>query len=293
MFQTRIILKRFLICLILIFTSLVQYGQIIADHTVVDKFDDIPLYYMNEVKKMWFVPAGESHSLGCVNGLVDLESLYPAFDVGYSYQGTPESYTTSHLRIARVTWGDVDHSTGWIWGDYGEEDWFETTASVTQTKAGIKYCHDHGLEMSAFGFFWCWDPTFIDAAPYLAATQAYIDYCAANGYGTKIYFETGPVDQVNSSGETGYNKYLEYEAIRNYVKSNPTRILFDFADILSYDDNGSGPNTATWNGHTYPIITTTNNNPPDVGHISYAGQLRIAKAVWWMLARMAGWDGEK
>ncbi len=28
-----------------------------------------------------------------------------------------------------------------------------------------------------------------------------------------------------------------------------------------------------------------------IGHISNAGALRLAKAMWWMLARMAGWDG--
>jgi hypothetical protein len=28
-----------------------------------------------------------------------------------------------------------------------------------------------------------------------------------------------------------------------------------------------------------------------VGHISAAGALRLGKAIWWMLARIAGWDG--
>ena len=31
--------------------SILQYGQIIADHTIVDKFDDIPQYYIDEVKE--------------------------------------------------------------------------------------------------------------------------------------------------------------------------------------------------------------------------------------------------
>ena len=28
-----------------------------------------------------------------------------------------------------------------------------------------------------------------------------------------------------------------------------------------------------------------------MGHISDAGTIRLAKAMWWMLARIAGWDG--
>jgi hypothetical protein len=59
---------------------------------------------------------------------------------------------------------------------------------------------------------------------------------------------------------------------------------------LSYDDNGTKA-TATWNGHTYPVITPTNLSPTEGFHFSNAGALRLAKAAWWMLARIAGWDG--
>ena len=56
-------MKKVLIFLILSHFSILQYGQIIADHTVVDKYDDIPQYYIDKVKKMWLVIAGESHQL--------------------------------------------------------------------------------------------------------------------------------------------------------------------------------------------------------------------------------------
>ena len=127
---------------------------------------------------------------------------------------------------------------------------------------------------------------------YLAATQEYIDYCATNGYPTKVFFTTGPVDDYSGyfGLETMYQATLKYERIRDYVKADQTRILFDYADILCYDDNGT-PTTRTWNGHTYPYITTTNLGDASIGHIGSAGAIRLAKAMWWMLARMAGWDG--
>ena len=85
--------------------------------------------------------------------------------------------------------------------------------------------------------------------------------------------------------------HVDHESIRTYVEADASRILFDYADILCYNDDGS-TNTTTWNGHTYPIITTTNLTPTDAAfHISNAGAIRLAKAMWWMLARMAGWDG--
>jgi len=306
-------------------------GQIIADHTVVDKYDDIPQYYIDQVKKMWLSYAGESHSKAVRTGLALLESQNSVYQVNVTESGTPEGFTSSHLRASRATWGDLNNSSGWVYG-YGEEDWWTNSTAISRTKAGITYCNTNGPKLSAIGFGWCYDPTdgypsatadpvygvrwfgvsfgsssgdivawglddddnsitgnVVNLNTYLSATQQYIDHCAANGYDTKVFFTTGPVDIV--TGDAGYQNHLKMEAIRNYVKADPSRILFDYADILCYDDNGS-LTTTTWNGHTYPIITKTNLGDASIGHIGSAGAIRLAKAMWWMLARIAGWDGE-
>ncbi|MBN1181530.1 MAG: hypothetical protein JXB49_04525, partial [Bacteroidales bacterium] len=45
--------------------SINGYNQsIIADHTVVNKFEDIPQQYIDSVKRMWVQVLGESHSAG-------------------------------------------------------------------------------------------------------------------------------------------------------------------------------------------------------------------------------------
>ncbi|MDZ7634151.1 MAG: fibronectin type III domain-containing protein [Bacteroidales bacterium] len=44
-------------------------SQIIADHTIVDRYDEIPQQYIDEVKKMWLVYAGESHARAIRVGL--------------------------------------------------------------------------------------------------------------------------------------------------------------------------------------------------------------------------------
>ena len=284
-------MKRILSIVILARLPFILNGQIIADHTVVDKYDDIPQYYIDQVKKMMLVVAGESHSLGYMNGLVRLGSINPAYAVNYTYQGTPESYTSSHLRATRATWGDVNNTTGWMYS-YGEEDWYKTSGAVTQTRAGITYCRDNNLEMSAFGFGWCYDGAETNMTDYLSATQSYIDHCRTNGYNTKVFFTTHAIDDWNArADETSYLKSLANIAIRDYVASGSDRILFDYADILCYDEGSEVPNTISWNGHTYPVITVANDIPDDLGHISATGQLRLAKAMWWMLARIAGWNG--
>ena len=240
---------------------------------------------------MWLVYAGESHSAAIRTGLALLESINPKFQVNITEAGTPESYTDSHLRASCATWGDLTRSTGWIYS-YGEEDWFTSSTAINRTKSGITYCNTHSLVIAAMGLGWCWDTeinTTDEFNLYLNATDEYITHCTNNSYSTKVFFTTGTVDGY--TGLTGYSKHLGYELIRAHVSGGNNRILFDYADILCYDDNSEVPNTTSYDGHVYPIITTTNSLPEQTGHISNAGALRLAKAMWWMLARIAGWDG--
>lgn len=267
-------------------------GQIIADHTVVDKFDDIPQSYIDLIKRMWLVIPGESHSQGYRTGLALLESSFPAYSVSVVESGIPEPFTTTNLRVSRATWGDLNNSSGWIY-NYGEEDWWTSQEAISRTKAGITYCNTHDLKIDVLGFGWCYDPEITDVTDYLKVTQEYIAYCASNGYSTKVIFTTGPVDDAGGLApeEALYYLILRNDAIRNYVKQSPDRILFDYADILCYDDGSNVINTRTWNGHSFPYITNTNLGDGTIGHVGSVGAVRLAKAMWWMLARIAGWDG--
>jgi len=61
----------------------------IADHTIVDRFDDIPQQYIDLVKKMWVTVPGESHSSAYRAGMELLETRYPAYAVSVVGSGTP------------------------------------------------------------------------------------------------------------------------------------------------------------------------------------------------------------
>jgi hypothetical protein len=124
----------------------------------------------------------------------------------------------------------------------------------------------------------------------LNATADYIDFCKKNKYVTKVVYTTCPPHGFYYD-ESGYQGHLKQEYIRNYVKADPTRILFDYADILCYDDDGTTAST-TWNGHIFPSLTIKNLGDESIGHISSVGAIRLAKAQWWLLARIAGWDGK-
>lgn len=299
-------------------------SQIIADHTIVADYDKIPANYMAEVKKMMVCFPGESHSEAYRTGMTLLEEL----DLDYSCNiSTGEAYTDLYLR---VNYGSATGERAWFtWNAYPVE--LQPSARNT-IKNMIKEYSDMGHPIHALGFGWCWDmvagdpssatdPVFgchwwgwsgggpegslcwgldetdktvtantVCLITYLNATEDYIAYCKENGYVTNIIFTTGPVDTYYK-GEAGYQGYLKHEAIRNFVKADSTRILFDYADILCYDDDGKLTATS-WNGHTFPGITPTNLGNKKIGHIGEQGAIRLAKAQWWMLARIAGWNGK-
>lgn len=136
---------------------------------------------------------------------------------------------------------------------------------------------------------------------YLNATMQYIKHCSDSGYNTKVFFTTGPVDGGGNYGESGYQRYLKHEYIRKFINENDSLILFDYADILTWG-NDSSQNLIAWNDHggtvqTFPYIHPDNmldldgTYAEDGDHIGQRGAVRLAKALWVMLARIAGWEG--
>jgi hypothetical protein len=304
-------------------------SQIIADHTIIDDFDGIPSNWIDSVKTMLVAFPGESHSAAYRTGLTLLEAQDATYacevgeglsatdqylrveDMGFigeDYFFTWEAYpvgsrptpASTMLKGMITSYNSAGHPYsvfGFAWcndltsSDYGNSANADPTLDV------------HWYGRSAGGpdgnLYWGIDDedvtqtgNDVSLQTYFRALEEFIDHCAINSPTTKIVFTTGPVDEIYGEfiGEAGYQGHLKHEAIRAYVKADSTRILFDYADILCYDNDGT-PTTQTWSGHTYPFITTTNYGDASIGHISSTGAIRLAKAQWWLLARIAGWDG--
>jgi hypothetical protein len=330
-------MRRAVLILVLAQVSLVNYCQIVADHTVVDKYDRIPQQYIDAVKKMLVDIAGESHSAGYRNGLDLLELLDNKFQA-LTYSGTPPASSTQYLRLGK-------HA------DVGEATFYTTQTAINAYKSHLTAQKNTGNPYSVVGFGWCWDMTWQNAPggtkdpvhnvrwagsseggpdgnmrwglnsadktltgnsvcmdTYLDAVEQYIKHCTDNGYPTKVIFTTGPVDneESNMAGtENGFQREIKHDYIRSYVNANNSRILFDYADILCYNNSGV-KYIANWNdGGTlrshanihpdnmkdYDVSWNPITHTEDGDHIGEVGALRLAKAMWWMLARIAGWDG--
>lgn len=107
-------MKRTYIFLVLWQVSLINYGQIIADHRIVADYDKIPQQYIDAVKKMWVEISGASHGTAYCYGADYLELLDNKFQAYYQSSGTPEGNTSLHLRINQAMWGNYLNETGWI-----------------------------------------------------------------------------------------------------------------------------------------------------------------------------------
>ena len=290
----------------------VQTGAIIADHNVVDLYDTIPVEYLNEVKKMLLGIYGESHGDAYRIGQDELELLNSLYTVQTSTSILPVGDNTS-LRVSEL--------------NGGEEDFYTTQGVIGNAITFLQTQRDSGNPISAFGFGWCWDMTWhnspggtidpvfnvrwagssvggsdgdvrwgldggdtaltgnsVNMDTYLSAVEQYNTAVPE----TVTFFTTGPVDG-NCNTENGYQRYVKHGYMRDYVTAN-NKVLFDYADILTHDADGS-QTTGIWNGNSMACITPTNLGSADVGHIDTVGAVRLAKAMWWMLARISGWDG--
>jgi hypothetical protein len=340
-------------------------GPIIADHTVVDQYDEIPQYWLDQVKKMFLNTPGESHSTTYGLGLDLLEAQDPNYRATNYYAAQPPPENGQGLRVSRWIYGnDAPPNNPTLFQFTGEAQWYTwhawdpaaaaenvTAASnAVLIKNHIAYTHDNSIEITAIGFGWCWDmswrnspggeidpeygvrwagssvggpvegtesPGFgqrwglndadtaltgnpVNMDDYLAATEEYIAWAETNSPNTRVFFTTGAVDWEPSwvghnNSERGYQREIKQQYIRDYVNAND-KILFDYADILTHNDAGE-LYTETWNGHEYPQLHPDNMKALDGTprlegyHTGEVGALRLAKAMWWLLARLAGWDG--
>ena len=128
--------------------------------------------------------------------------------------------------------------------------------------------------------------------------QEYLDAMAAfqEAHPEIIFiYMTGHAQQ---GGKKGYNRYLRNNQIRKWVKEHTkkNRVLFDFADLDSWWYN---PTTNKWEHSTYQYrdgsktVNVPIEHPHFHGgqacHTTYESCEQKGKAIWWMMAMLAGW----
>jgi hypothetical protein len=226
---------------------------LIADHEAAAHFEDIPSTYLAQAKADYRVFYGHtSHGSQLVTGMNMVDS------------GPGELNLREN--------DGVDLGSG---GDLG---WVDITRAVLD---------ETGSDINLVLWSWCGGVSENTAAgidAYLdAMNQLEQDYPAV----TFVYM-TGHLDGSGADG----NLHARNAQIRAYCQDHD-KILYDFADIESYDPAGNyypdGSDACEWcvawcASHTCPGCA-------DCQHSECINCYQKGRAFWWLMARIAGWNG--
>jgi len=257
-------------------------AELIIDHRCIN-LNSIPAESIDAAKKNLHIAYSHtSHGSQITDGMTGL----------VSFKGTGYSWNNGG------SGGALDLHDYAMSGDLGAPD---RTSWANQTRTYLAANKDVNVVI----WSWCGQvstSTEADITTYLNLMEA-----LENDFkNVKFVYMTGHLD---GTGLTG-NLHQRNEQIRTYCKTNK-KILFDFADIESYnpdgvyfgakkpndacdyDNDGNGSMESNWaiqwqNSHTqgkdWYNCSSAHSQPLNANQKAYAS--------WWLWARLAGWDGK-
>jgi hypothetical protein len=232
-------------------------GGLLVDHTSAAAFDDIP-----------------------ESAFADAKATLSIF-YGHTSHG---SQLVTGMNMLDTGSGSVtlEENDGVDLGHTGDLAWVDITREVLDRP-------DSGVNV----VMWSWCAGVSDNTE--EGINAYLD--AMDGLeseypGVVFVYMTGHLDGTGPSG----NLYVRNNQIRDYCTSNG-KVLFDFADIESYDPDGTyypdGSDWCEWcegwcATHTCPDMDCVDD--ADCAHSMCFNCYQKGRAFWWMMARLAGWE---
>ena len=221
---SQLMIKFVLVAILFLFSQTVYGAAIIIDHDCTD-FGQIPDVWINDAKNnLHIVYQHTSHGSQLVTGMNALEN-YP--DFGAKYEWTDNG--SSGL--------DFDDSGIPGCADLSQGDWIDANG-VTPWVTATRNLLDNAANYHVNVVMWSWcSINNHDIQRYLDNMEILISEYGQGGskpraadHPVKFIFMTG---HAEGQGETGFI-YNANQQIRQHCVNNE-RILFDFADIESYD----------------------------------------------------------
>jgi hypothetical protein len=179
--------------------------------------------------------------------------------VGGNISGGLDALRTSNAKYDRSRWAFLDR------GNPGWQAKVDDLVSFTAANSGsydvlsLKFC-------------------FIDPDANFAYYRDKLLWLESTYPSKRFVWWTIPIETSGNSARQTFN-----DTVRTYARANG-KLLFDIADIESYNAAGNKRTDASGREIMWPEWTS------DGGHLSDAGAKRVASAWWWLMARIAGWN---
>ena len=279
--------KIFFLLLALPWLALQAYAQeaIIIDHTCTD-LSQVPDYWIQQAKTNLRIGYGHtSHGSQLVTGIEAFRG-----DPGSLYYFTYSGWGLQPGVFLNDYWGNAGGADDL--GHNGELGWRDATLAML----GIP-----GNDRNVVMWSWCGgvsDNTAAGIDTYLDA----MNRLEQSYPGVTFVYMTGHLDGTGTGGSLDVHN----ERIRAYCIAN-NKILFDFADIESYNpdgdyflnrgaDDGCYYDGGNWSDQWIAANPGSQLAGLASGCDSCAHSRRLncvlkGRAFWWMMARTAGWDG--
>jgi len=279
--------RKLLFCILFALLSSTSFGQgLIIDHTCTD-IDQIPEAIIESIKSEYkFEWAATSHGHQVLTGLKLVENENPEFDVTIG-DGEVGSETGGHLPDPNGTFCVMDGVTlpfavcGKCCLGIGPNAYWEGEQAYASIEKTLTECYP---DINISGWGWCGELTGLTSAQ----VQVYLDQMSAYELqypDVTFIYSTG---NAETDGDGGHNRFQRNNQIREYCIQN-NKVLFDFADLECWSNDEM--NYYIHDGDTIPLQ-----------HLAYEGDthhhtnalncLNKGKAVWYMMAKLQGWESE-
>ena len=236
-----------------------------VDHTSVDSTDTvIPQAYLTAGSNLNMLFNHQSIGGNIMVGLDQLSSLnHKRYAIDLTGTDATVAWFSTHRGIGSFTKGKNGDPDSKINGfDQLMRGGYADVVKFAMTKLGIfDLTYDPAL---------VWDKY---RAEYLSLQTAYPNV-------TFIWF-TLPVKTTNDANVNKYNTL-----VRNYIAANAASnvILYDIADI-----EADGIRSVDAQGNITSEVMNSNYSHDGI-HLNDTGMQRAARALWWLMARLAGWS---